>query len=177
NTLTSPRLSSTPTPPQSAPAKARPAMNLLDILQPECVKAPLVATGKRGCIDELVDLMAATGKVAEVQALKDAIWTREQTRTTGIGHGLAIPHGKCAGVRGIIMAIGKPAEPIDFGAIDGKPVRLIIMLASSPDRNSDHIQALARVSRIMMLADFRERIYQAATGQELFALLKEQESR
>jgi mannitol/fructose-specific phosphotransferase system IIA component (Ntr-type) len=51
------------------------------------------------------------------------------------------------------------------------------MLASSPDRNSDHIQALARVSRIMMLADFRERIYQAATGQELFALLKEQESR
>jgi len=132
---------------------------------------------KRACIEELVDLMAAIGKIAEPQALKDAVWTREQTRTTGIGHGLAIPHGKCAGVTGLVMAVGKPAEPIEFGAIDGKPVRLIMMLASSPDRNSDHIQALARVSRIMMMAEFRERIYAATSGAEVYELLKEQELR
>jgi mannitol/fructose-specific phosphotransferase system IIA component (Ntr-type) len=152
-------------------------MNLLDILQPECVRAPLTATDKRGAIHEMVDLLALGGKVADVQLLKDAVWTREQTRTTGIGHGLAIPHGKCAGIAGLAMAVGKPPQPIEFGAIDGQPVRLIILLASSPDRNSDHIQALARVSRIMMLQDFRERVYAAQTGAEIYQLIKEQETR
>jgi mannitol/fructose-specific phosphotransferase system IIA component (Ntr-type) len=152
-------------------------MNLLDILQPGCVKAPLTAKDKRGCMDELVDLMVSTGKITDSQVLKDAVWQREQTRTTGIGHGLAIPHGKCSGVSGIVMAVGKPPQPIEFGAIDGKPVQLIIMLASAPDRNSDHIQALARVSRIMMVADFRERMYRAASGQEVYDLIKDQEVR
>lgn len=152
-------------------------MNLLDILKPECVRAPLASSDKRGAIHEMVDLLALSGKIADVNALKDAVWTREQTRTTGIGHGLAIPHGKCAGIAGLAMAIGKPPQPIEFGAIDGKPVKLIILLASAPDRNSDHIQALARVSRVMMLQDFRERIYAANTGQEIFDLIKEQESR
>jgi fructose-specific phosphotransferase system IIA component len=152
-------------------------MNLLDILHPDCVKAPLAATDKRGVINELVDMMAAVGKVADAAALKEAVWTREQTRTTGIGHGLAIPHGKCAGIAGLTMAIGKPAQPVDFAAIDGKPVKLIILLASPPDKTSDHIQALARVSRLMTMEDFRERIYAATSGSEVYELLKDQESR
>jgi fructose-specific phosphotransferase system IIA component len=152
-------------------------MNLLDILSPDCIRSPLAGTSKRAVIDELVAALAGAGKVADPKTLADAVWTREQTRTTGIGHGLAIPHGKCAGVGGILMAIGKPAQPIEFGAIDGKPVRLIVMLASSPDRNNDHIQALARVTRIMMIADLRERIYGASSAPELFELIKEQESR
>lgn len=152
-------------------------MNLLDILKPDCVRAPLVASDKRGCMNELVDMLAASGGISDAQVLKDAVWTREQTRTTGIGHGVAIPHGRCAGVAGIVMAVGKPPEPIEFGAIDGKPVRLIILLASAPDRNSDHIQALARVSRLMMSADLRERLYSATSSDELFALIKDQESR
>lgn len=155
-------------------------MNLLDILQPNCIKAPMAANDKRASIHELVDVLAAAGKVADPAALKEAVWTREQTRTTGIGHGLAIPHGKCAGMApgvGLAMALGKPAQPIEFGAIDGKPVRIIIMLASAPDRNSDHIQALARVSRLMTMADFRERIYAANTADEIYALIKDQEGR
>ena len=81
-------------------------INLLDILSPACVKVPLAATTKRGVIEELVDMLASAGKVSDAQALKDAVWTREQTRTTGIGLGLAIPHGKCAGMSGLAMAIG-----------------------------------------------------------------------
>lgn len=116
------------------------AMNLLDLLSPECIRAPLVATDKRGVIDELVDLLVAAGRVSEGDSLKNAVWSREQTRTTGIGHGLAIPHGKCPGLNGLAMAIGKPAEPLEFQAIDGRPVRLIVLLASPPDRTGDHIQ-------------------------------------
>jgi mannitol/fructose-specific phosphotransferase system IIA component (Ntr-type) len=73
------------------------------------------------------------------------------------------------------MAIGKPAQPIDFAAIDQKPVRLVILLASPLDKTSDHIQALARVSRLMVKEDFRERLYNAAGAQEIYNLLAEQE--
>jgi PTS system fructose-specific IIC component len=150
-------------------------MNLLDIVSLSCIRAPLVATDKKGVIHELVDVLAAAGKVTDPKALKDAVWQREQTRTTGIGHGLAIPHGKCAGMSGLSMAIGKPASPMEFEAIDGKPVRLIVLLASPPDRTSDHIQALARISRLMTVEDFREKVYAATNPQEVYDLLLAQE--
>jgi fructose-specific phosphotransferase system IIA component len=150
-------------------------MNLLDIITVDCIKAPLAARDKKGVIDELVDILVACSRVGDGQALKDAVWTREQTRTTGIGHGLAIPHGKCGGMSSIAMAIGKPAEPMNFEAIDGKPVRLIVLLASPPDKTSDHIQALARISRLMTMDRFREQIYAAESAQQIFDLLKSQE--
>ncbi|MEY3230038.1 MAG: hypothetical protein RL689_125 [Planctomycetota bacterium] len=150
-------------------------MNLMDIVSLACIRAPLNATDKKGVIHELVDVLAAAGRVTDPAALKEAVWTREQTRTTGIGHGLAIPHGKCAGMAGLSMAIGKPAQPMDFEAIDGKPVRLIVLLASPPDRTSDHIQALARISKLMTMDEFRERIYDAASAQEIHDLLSSQE--
>jgi fructose-specific phosphotransferase system IIA component len=150
-------------------------MNLLDILTPECIRAPLGANDKKGVIDELVDVLSNQGKVADAALLKEAVWTREQTRTTGIGHGLAIPHGKCAGMASLAMAIGKPASPMDFQAIDGQPVRLIVLLASPPDRTSDHIQALARISRLMTMDEFRSRIYEASTAGQIYELLRSQE--
>jgi len=118
-------------------------MKLLDLLSVDCIRAPLESTSKQGVIDELVDLLAADNRVKSASALKEAVWTREQTRTTGIGHGLAIPHGKCEGMNNLAIAIGKPAQPMDFEAIDEQPVSLIVLLASPPDRTSEHIQALA----------------------------------
>src|SRR5690349_17721560 len=100
-------------------------MNLLYILTPQCIKAPLASGDKKGVIDELIDLLASLGKVSDAAALKEAVWTREQTRTTGIGHGLAIPHGKCAGMASLAMAIGKPARPMEFQAVDRQPVQLV----------------------------------------------------
>lgn len=150
-------------------------MNLLDILTIECIKAPLAASDKKGAIAELVDVLSKAGRVSDPEQLKDAVWVREQTRTTGIGHGLAIPHGKSAGVSALAMAIGKPSKPMEFQAIDSKPVQLIVLLASPPDRTSDHIQALARISRLMTMEDFREQIYRAADAEAIYGLLKSQE--
>lgn len=146
-------------------------MELLDIISRECVKVPLQADDKRGVINELVDLLAEQGKVRNAQALKDAVWAREQTRTTGIGQGLAIPHGKCDGMNGLAMAIGKPSEPMDFEAIDQRPVKLVVLLASPPDKTSEHIQALARISRLMVSDDFRTQIYATNNADELWQLL------
>lgn len=147
-------------------------MNLMDILTPESIRVPLRNTEKQAVIDELVDLLVEQGKVRDGKALKEAVWTREQTRTTGIGAGLAIPHGKCAGLEGLAIAIGKPAAPIDFEALDNKPVNLVVLLASPPDKTSDHIQALARISKLMADEGFRETIYAADTAGEVYELLR-----
>ena len=147
-------------------------MKLLDLLSIECVKAPLESTTKQGVIDELVDLLAGQERVRDAAVLKEAVWTREQTRTTGIGHGLAIPHGKCEGMNELSIAIGKPNPPMDFEAIDGQPVSLVVLLASPPDRTSDHIQALALISRLISVEEFREEIYSASTAKKIFELLK-----
>ena len=147
-------------------------MKLLDLLCIECVKAPLESTTKQGVIDELVDLLAGQERVRDAAVLKEAVWTREQTRTTGIGHGLAIPHGKCEGMSELSIAIGKPKPAMDFEAIDGQPVSLVVLLASPPDRTSDHIQALALISRLISVEEFREQIYSASTATEIYELLK-----
>jgi fructose-specific phosphotransferase system IIA component len=151
-------------------------MNLLDILSLDTIRVPLHATEKRAAIDELVDVLAEAGKAADPVSLKNAVWTRETTRSTGIGYSLAIPHGKCDGVSDLAMAIGKPATPIDFNAVDGQPVRLIVMLASPINRTTDHIQALARISRIMSSEDFRNRIYQAESAEQIYELLRQHEA-
>jgi fructose-specific phosphotransferase system IIA component len=150
-------------------------MKLLDILKPDCIKAPLDATNKQQAIYELVDLLGQRGQVKQPAALKEAVWTREMTRSTGIGLGLAIPHGKSPGVEQPAIAIGKPVTPMEFQSIDAKPVKLIILLASPPDKTSDHIQALAHISRLMNLEEFRHQVYSATTADQIYQLFKSQE--
>jgi len=150
-------------------------MRLTEILEPGCIKVPLSATDKQSAIYELVDVLAEQGKITDAEEVKDAVWQRESTRTTGIGHGLAIPHGKVAQVDRLIMAIGRPAEPIDFKAIDARPVSLIILLVSPADQTGPHIQALATVSRMMTNEKFRHAVRDAGTSEQVYQLIEEHE--
>ena len=150
-------------------------MRLTDILQPDCVKVPLEAGDKQNAIAELVNLLVDRTGITGADELNQAIWQRETTRTTGIGHGIAIPHGKSAGVDQLRMAIGKPPQPLDFGAIDGQPVELLLLLASPADQTGPHIQALARISRMLTDAEFRNAIKQASSADELYQLIQKRE--
>lgn len=147
-------------------------MRILDLLHPACIKVPLAAVDKHGAIDELIDLLAAAGRVRRADDVKRAVWERETQRTTGIGEGLAIPHGKSDTLDQVVVAIGRPAQPIEFDAIDRKPVRLIVLLVSPPNRTSDHIQALGKISRLMGNVEFREQVYNASSATELLALFE-----
>src|SRR5450755_3408922 len=133
-------------------------MRLIDILKPENIKVPLESLTKNEAIAELVNLLAKSGDVTDAKKVLDAVLDRESTRTTGIGNGLAIPHGKCNGVDHLSMAIGRPSTPIDFQSIDGRPVNLIWLLTSPPDKTGPHIHALARISRLMTIDKFRQAI-------------------
>ena len=148
-------------------------MRLTDIIKLDCVRVPLESLDKQGALFELVDILAESGRIGDPEALKEAVWEREVTRTTGIGYGLAIPHGKSSSCDRLVMAVGKPAEPIDFNAIDGQPVSVIFLLASPPDQTGAHIQALARVSRLMTDSSFREQVMAAEESEALFDLISE----
>jgi fructose-specific phosphotransferase system IIA component len=151
-------------------------MRLTEILKPQDIKIPLEAKSKTEAIAELVNLLAANGQVTDPKKVLESVLDREATRTTGIGNGLAIPHGKCVGLGNLVMAIGKCATPIDFQAIDGRPVSLIWLLGSPPDKTGQHIHALARISRLMTIDKFRQAVASATTSQELFDLIVQQEN-
>lgn len=150
-------------------------MNLLDLLKPECVKAPLASTDKKAVIEEMVDMLARNYPIRDPAQLKQVVWTREQTRTTGIGQGLAIPHGKSDTCDRVLLAIGKPAKPINFDSIDRQPVKLVVLLVSPPDRTTEHIQALARISRLMTQDEFRDAVYAADSADEIYRLFEQYE--
>src|ERR671912_429215 len=151
-------------------------MRLTEFPKPQNIKLPLEAKVKTDAIGELVNLLAANGDLTDPKKVLEAVLDREATRTTGIGNGLAIPHGKCTGTDHLVMAIGRPATPIDFQAIDGRPVTLIWLLSSPPDKTGPHIHALARISRLMTIDRFRQALTTAKTPQEIFDIIVQQEN-
>jgi PTS system nitrogen regulatory IIA component len=150
-------------------------MNIADFLSPERIVVPLAAKEKKSAIEELVTTLAKSMKIKNPELVLASVLEREATRTTGVGHGLAIPHSKCPGVKNLSIAIGKPAEPIDFQSIDGLPVFLIVLLVSPPEQTGAHIQALAKVSRLMTIDAFRGKLKSANSAQEVYDAICKQE--
>jgi fructose-specific phosphotransferase system IIA component len=151
-------------------------MKLTEIIKPSNICVPLTATTKAAAIEELVNLLATNGEITDAKKVLAAVLEREATRTTGIGNGVAIPHGKCAGTPKLIMAVGKTAAPIDFQAIDGRPVNLIWLLTSPPDQTGPHITALARISRLMIIDKVRIALAGATSPQQVFDIVAAQEA-
>jgi fructose-specific phosphotransferase system IIA component len=151
-------------------------MRLSDILKVQHIKVPLAAHNKKDAIAELVGVLADAKEVKDTNVLLSSVLEREATRTTGIGNGLAIPHGKCNGVDHLVVAIGKPEAPIDFESIDNRPVNLIVLLASPPDQTGPHIQALARISRLMNVDAFRQSMRAATNAQQIYDAVVAQEA-
>jgi len=151
-------------------------MLLTQILEPTCVKVPLEGKDKNSVITELVDLLADNGMLLDRDRALEAVMLREQTRSTGIGAGIAIPHGKCNAVKELVMAIGITSEPLDFESVDAKPVSIVILLVSPADQTGPHIQALARISRLMLDAEFKQQLEKADSAQQVYELLSSKET-
>lgn len=151
-------------------------MNLTRILNPDCIRVPLQGTDKQSVITELVDLLDSGGLLLDRNVVLDAVLTREKTKTTGIGSGIAIPHGKCKGVKQLIMALGIADKPIDFESIDGKPVSIIVLLVSPIDQTGPHIQALAQISRLMLDEPFKQKLQNVSSADEAYKLLSDREN-
>ncbi|MCK6457901.1 MAG: PTS sugar transporter subunit IIA [Phycisphaerae bacterium] len=124
-------------------------LRLSDYLDPALIKVPLASRAKLDVITELVDLLCANGRATDRQRLLDAVLARERQRTTAVGRGLAIPHAKCDACDRLVIAIGRTVEPLEFDAIDGKPVHLVVLMTSPLEQASVQIQMLAKLSRLV----------------------------
>jgi PTS system nitrogen regulatory IIA component len=146
-------------------------VKLKDILELDCICLDLKADSKEGVIEELIDLLDAAGKIIDRSAALAAVMDREGKMSTGMQDGIAIPHGKCNRVNGLVTAIGIRKDPIEFASLDGKPCSIFVMTLSPLDRTGPHIQFLSEVSRALGDADRRERVLRAQTTGEVIDIL------
>ena len=151
-------------------------MRLTELLKPENIKLGLASTNKTEAISELVQLLVNSHEIEDGAKTLQVVLEREALRATGIGSGLAIPHGKCPGLTHCSAALGRCNTPIEFGAIDGRPVTWIWLLVSPVDQTGPHIFALARISKLMLIDKFRRDLSTAETPQKIIELIQQQES-
>jgi mannitol/fructose-specific phosphotransferase system IIA component (Ntr-type) len=139
---------------------------LTDLLTIDRIKIPLQSTSKDELLRELVALIGDRNGIDQDDVLR-AVREREAVLSTGIGYGVAIPHGKSAAVPELRMAAGRTSGPVDFDALDGRPVSLFFLLVGPESAAGPHIKALSRISRIVRRDDVRQQLI-AATDQAAF---------
>jgi len=150
-------------------------MRLRDIVDESVVKVPLESLDKEECFEELVDLLVRAGRIPERGAALEAVRQREAQATTGIGNGVAIPHGKDASVPKLTAAIGVSAEGVEFDAIDDEPVRVVFLLLARMDDPGPHVRALAEIARLVQTPGFYRKLSEAASVKEVLDLLDAEE--
>lgn len=151
-------------------------MFLTELITPEQIRIPLRARTKEELLRELVEaaIVADRAEAVKEDVLR-AVREREAVLSTGIGNGVAIPHGKSAALPGLRMAAGRTAELVDFDALDGQPVRLFFLLVGPEAAAGQHIKALSRISRLVRKQSVRERLVAAETPEEFYRALVEAE--
>jgi nitrogen PTS system EIIA component len=152
-------------------------MKITDLLSPEMVIADLKSSTKPDVLNELAKSMAAKYAEIKLNELIAVLAERERLGSTAIGDGIAIPHGKLRGVTKIIGAFGRHQNGVDFDSLDGGPSQLFFVLVAPEDSASLHLKALARVSRLLKEASFREHLLAAKDSDEIYRLIKEEDTK
>ncbi len=150
-------------------------MKISEFLHPEGIIADLQATRKRDILDELCEPMAARFPALSVEHLREVLEEREHLGSTGIGDGVAIPHGKLAGLPELCATFGRSPQGVDFEALDGKPTYLFFAVFAPEHSAGIHLKALARISRLLKSAPLRHSILQAKDGAEIYRLMTEED--
>ena len=151
-------------------------MLLTEILTPDRILIPLSSRTKDDLLRELVDVVADLDNPLEREELLRAVRDREAVLSTGIGNGVAIPHGKSAAVPDLRLAAGTAPIAVNVDALDGQPVRLLFLLVGPESAAGAHIKALSRIARLIRNDDIRTRLITAASPQEFLRALKDAEN-
>jgi PTS system nitrogen regulatory IIA component len=148
-------------------------MNISDLLAPEAVLASLKAQSKKQLLQELAARAQLRTQLPEKQVF-ETLNEREKLGTTGVGAGIAIPHGRMAGITGITGIFARLESSIDYEAVDGQPVDLVFMLLAPENAGADHLKALAKVSRLLRNQQTCEKLRAAQSAEALYAILIDQ---
>jgi PTS system nitrogen regulatory IIA component len=152
-------------------------MKILEILDKRFIIPELSAAGKEGILRELVRVIAKVEKQVDEGRMVEILLERESLGSTGIGEGVAIPHGKSKDVKKLLASFGRSVPGLDFRSMDQKPTHLFFLLVAPEDSAGIHLKALAQISRLMKDTQFRKRIMGAKTGEEIFAIFAEEDEK
>ena len=145
-------------------------MPTTDLVSPNAIIPALKVNGKKQALQEIAAKAAALTGQSE-RAILEILLQREKLGSTGVGNGVAIPHGKLPKLGNVFGLFARLERPVDFEALDGQPVDLVFLLLAPEGAGADHLKALARVSRFFRRADMRERLRAARGADELYALI------
>ena len=151
-------------------------MRIVDLLHKEGINLNINPSDKSECINELIDLMDKTGNLNNKEEYRKAILAREDLSTTGIGDGIAIPHGKTSAVKRASLAAAVCKQGVDYDSLDGMPAHLIFMIAVPDNNDNLHLEVLARLSTILMDEGFRKSLIDCTDKDEFLKLIDEKES-
>jgi len=150
-------------------------IKITEFLTKKTIDIDLKATDKKRVIEELVNLLVKEKQVKDLEKAVASILEREKIGTTGIGQGVAIPHGRVDEVERLVGAFGISKRGIDFDALDGEPVHLIFLLLSPPESGGQHLRALSKISRLFKDKFFKQMLLEAKTVDEVFKILIQEE--
>lgn len=149
-------------------------MNVSDVLKKERIELNLKSDTKEEALKELTELLHKTGALNDKEGFLEDVLNRESISTTGIGNGIAIPHGKSANVLETTVAIGRTAIPLEWESLDDKPVHFIVLLAvNEEDKTGVHVKLLSQMARKLASEDTCKRLLKAATAEEIADIFSE----
>jgi mannitol/fructose-specific phosphotransferase system IIA component (Ntr-type) len=151
-------------------------MKISDILEEKLVVTNLPGATKDEIINAMVDLIGKSSKVLDKEKVRASIFERERIMSTGVGNGFAIPHGKTDAVVDIVASFGITKDPINYQALDDKPVRLVFLLVGKDNLVGPHIKLLSRISRLMNKEEFRTKLLTLQTSKEVMDSFKQEEA-
>jgi PTS system nitrogen regulatory IIA component len=150
-------------------------MKITEMLKREFVLEQLKAANKRDALAELAGVFAQGRINVDSEAMLHVLLERERLGSTGIGDGIAIPHGKLPGLEEMVVSFGRSREGIAFEAMDGKPVHLFFLLMAPENSAGQHLKALAKISRMLKDANFRQNLLEAKMHEDLFRIIAEKD--
>ena len=150
-------------------------MTLLDILSHESTIVDLKGETKEEIIAELVNSLHVGDAINDRDKVLQAVLEREKIMSTGIGDGIAIPHGKSDSVVKLVAALGTQKRGVDFEALDGEPAYVFFLLVSPANVSGPHIKALARISRLLKNDDFKKRLISSSSSEEIISVIQTEE--
>lgn len=153
-------------------------MKITDFLDRKAIKIGLTATDKEGILKELVDVLAGVLDLgADRKAILKALLEREGLGSTGIGQGIAIPHGKTDRIKELVAILGISRKGVNFDALDGEAVYIFFLLVAPKETAGPHLKALAQISRLLRDSYFCELMKRCQTPDELYELIKREEEK
>ena len=150
-------------------------MKLLDILPKKSIVCDLQGRTKKQVLEELIDALLQEKPELDRERLMAVLLERERLGSTGIGDGIAIPHGKMKDLNKLVLAFGKSAAGVDFESMDGKPVHLFFLLVAPENCTGIHLRALARIARLLKNALVRKRLVSVDTQDEIYAVIQQED--